>query len=87
MNPVVKVRCIKHVYPDKTEVSICGLDFSVDQAERIVILGPNGAGKTTLLFHILGLLSPTEGEVEVLGMEPYKDFKKLRREVGVVFRM
>ena len=86
MKSVVRVRCIKHVYPDKTEVSICGLDFSVEEGERVVILGPNGAGKTTLLFHILGLLSPAEGEIEVLGMKPYRDFKRLRRQIGVVFQ-
>lgn len=86
MKPIVRVKCIKHIYPDRTEVSVCGLDFSVIRGERVVILGPNGAGKTTLLFHILGLLSPTEGEIEVMGMVPHRDFKKLRRQIGVVFQ-
>lgn len=84
--PIVKLKCIKHIYPDKTEVSICGLDFSAYPGERVVILGPNGAGKTTLLFHILGLLSPVEGEIEVLGMKPYENFKQLRKDIGVVFQ-
>lgn len=84
--PIVKLKCIKHIYPDKTEVSICGLDFCAYTGERVVILGPNGAGKTTLLFHILGLLSPVEGEIEVLGMKPYESFKQLRKDIGVVFQ-
>ena len=64
MEHLIKVKCIRHVYPDKTEVDICGLDFVVRPGERVVILGPNGAGKTTLLSHILGLLSPVEGRLK-----------------------
>lgn len=86
MEHLIKVHCIKHVYPDKTEVSLCGLDFIVDKGDRIVILGPNGAGKTTLLSHILGLLSPVEGTVEVMGMRPDKNFNTIRKKIGVVFQ-
>lgn len=86
MEQLVKLRCIKHVYPDKTEVSICGLDFIVEKGWRVAVLGPNGAGKTTLLSHILGLLEPVEGEVSVLGLSPKKDFKQLRKKIGVVFQ-
>ncbi|MDK2800182.1 MAG: cobalt/nickel transport system ATP-binding protein [Clostridiales bacterium] len=86
MNEIVKVRCLKHVYPDKTEVSICGLDFIVNRGDRIVILGPNGAGKTTLLSHILGLLKPMEGQVSVFDVSPSKEFKQVRKKIGVVFQ-
>lgn len=86
MEPLVKVQCIKHVYPDKTEVSLCGLDFVVNAGDRVVILGPNGAGKTTLLSHVLGLLTPIEGTVEVLGLRPDKNFNAIRKSIGVVFQ-
>jgi cobalt/nickel transport system ATP-binding protein len=86
MEHLIKVQCIRHVYPDKTEVSLCGLDFVVDPGERVVILGPNGAGKTTLLSHILGLLAPVEGLVEVMGMQPDKNFNIIRKNIGVVFQ-
>lgn len=86
METIIKVKCLKHIYPDKTEVNICGLDFNVKRGERVVILGPNGAGKTTLLAHILGLLAPIEGVVEVMGMNPAKEFKKIRRKIGAVFQ-
>ncbi|MFY9505513.1 MAG: ATP-binding cassette domain-containing protein, partial [Caldicoprobacterales bacterium] len=82
MEQLVKVKCIKHVYPDKTEVCLCGLDFIVNQGDKVIILGPNGAGKTTLLSHILGLLSPIEGSVEVLGKQPDKSFSSIRRDIG-----
>lgn len=86
MNPIVKVNCLKHFYPDKTEVHLCGLEFLVNQGERVVILGPNGAGKTTLISHILGLLKAVDGVVEVLGMDPYKNFEKVRKNIGIVFQ-
>lgn len=86
MNKAVHVNCLKHVYPDDTEVDLCGLDFVVNSGEKVVILASNGAGKTTLLNHILGFLTPLEGTVEVLGMSPKKDFKQLRKRLGVVFQ-
>jgi len=86
MEPIIQVQCIRHVYPDKTEVNLCGLDFVVKPGERVVILGPNGAGKTTLLSHILGLLTPTEGTVNVMGLNPSKQFNLLRKNIGVVFQ-
>ncbi|NLP45554.1 MAG: ATP-binding cassette domain-containing protein [Epulopiscium sp.] len=86
MNPMIKVQCIKHIYKDSTEVSLCGVDFVVEKGQRVVILGANGEGKTTLLSHVLGLLKPVEGTVEVLGMAPYQDFKKTRKQMGVVFQ-
>jgi cobalt/nickel transport system ATP-binding protein len=86
MEPLVQVSCIKHIYPDNTEVALCGLDFIVQPGDRVVVLGPNGAGKTTLLSHILGLLSPVEGTVKVMGLRPDKHFRTIRRNVGVVFQ-
>ncbi len=44
-----------------------GLNLSVEQGEVVGVLGPNGAGKTTTINLILGLLSPTEGRVELFG--------------------
>ncbi len=86
MEHLIQVHCIKHIYPDKTEVSLCGLDFVVNSGDRVVILGPNGAGKTTLISHILGLLSPVDGQVEVMGMKPDKKFNQIRKHIGVVFQ-
>jgi len=86
LKEVVKVSCVKHIYPDKTEVSICGLDFIVNKGERIVILGSNGSGKTTLLSHILGLLKPLKGQVAVFGRDPVKEFNKIREKIGVLFQ-
>lgn len=83
---VARVSCVRHLYPDGTEVSLCGLDFVAHQGERVVILGPNGAGKSTLLNHLLGLLRPTEGEVSVLGHDPAREFSAIQPRLGVLLQ-
>ncbi|HHW13718.1 MAG TPA: ABC transporter ATP-binding protein, partial [Firmicutes bacterium] len=83
---IVRVECLKHVYPDNTTVDLCGLDFTVERGQRVAILGANGSGKSTLLHHLLGLLAPVEGRVEVFGEEPSRGWKKIRRRLGVVLQ-
>ncbi|MCX7027243.1 MAG: ABC transporter ATP-binding protein [Spirochaetes bacterium] len=48
------------------------------------LIGPNGAGKTTTIKLLCGLLKPDEGEVEVLGENPWRSGPSLRRRLGVV---
>ncbi len=83
---IALVECLKHVYPDETAVDLCGLAFTVERRQRVAILGPNGSGKSTLLHHLLGLLSPVEGRVEVFGEEPARGWKKIRQRLGVVLQ-
>jgi len=84
--PAVRVSCVRHTYPDRTQVHLCGLDFVVEAGQRVVMLGPNGCGKTTLLYHILGLLEPQEGTVTVFGVNPARHFNKIRERVGVLLQ-
>jgi cobalt/nickel transport system ATP-binding protein len=83
---LVEVECITHIYPDMTKVQICGLEFIVNQGERVGILGSNGCGKTTLLKHLLGILIPKEGSVRVFGMDPVREYSKIRERIGVVMQ-
>lgn len=83
---IVTVSCLKHVYPDTTEIHICGLDFVVNRGERVVVLGGNGSGKTTLLYHILGLLKPDEGRVTVFGRNPAEEYDRVRERIGVLLQ-
>ena len=83
---IVRVSCVRHTYPDKTSVHLCGLDFVVEPGQRVVVLGPNGCGKSTLLYHILGLLSPEEGDVSVFGVDPARQFSKIRERLGVLLQ-
>lgn len=83
---LVTVSCLKHVYPDTTEIHICGLDLVVNRGERVVVLGGNGSGKTTLLYHILGLLKPDEGKVSVFGVNPATQYHAVRERIGVLLQ-
>lgn len=86
MEPIVTISCLKHIYPDTTEIHICGLDFVVNRGERVVILGGNGSGKTTLIYHILGLLKPDEGSVSVFGVNPSVQYHTIRQRIGVLLQ-
>jgi cobalt/nickel transport system ATP-binding protein len=83
---VVRVSCVRHAYEDGSRVDLCGLEFTADRGSRVAILGPNGAGKTTMLFHILGILAPQEGSVEVFGVDPSSRWSEIRRRIGVVLQ-
>jgi cobalt/nickel transport system ATP-binding protein len=83
---VVEIECITHIYPDLTKVQICGLEFIVNQGERVAILGANGCGKTTLLKHLVGILVPKDGTVKVFGMDPGKAYSKIRQRIGGVMQ-
>jgi ABC-2 type transport system ATP-binding protein len=57
-----------------------GLDLKVEEGRILGLIGPNGAGKTTALNAILGL-TPCEGELRVLGRNPWSERDELMREV------
>ena len=56
------------------------IDLEVRPGQVLGLIGPNGAGKSTLLQSVLGLLN-TEGDLEVLGLDPRKDRHKLLQKV------
>ena len=60
--------------------SLNGIDLEVRSGQVLGLIGPNGAGKSTFLQAVLGLLN-TEGELEVLGLDPRKDRHKLLQKV------
>ena len=61
-------------------------DFSLDilSGEIIALLGPNGAGKTTLISMICGIVSPTSGSVIVNGFDVVRNYRKTRKNIGLV---
>ncbi|WP_036225304.1 ABC transporter ATP-binding protein [Mesoaciditoga lauensis] len=78
---VIKVENLVKKYKDITAVN--DVSFSVEEGEIFGIIGPNGAGKTTTIECIEGLRKPDSGSVEVLGLNPLKDRKKLYNMIGV----
>ncbi|WP_342317305.1 ABC transporter ATP-binding protein [Lysobacter sp. FW306-1B-D06B] len=63
-------------------VAVNHVDLSVPRANVYGFLGPNGSGKTTTIRMLCGLLTPTEGEVEVLGLRIPEQAEELRRRIG-----
>jgi len=58
------------------------VDLSVPKACVYGFLGPNGSGKSTTIRMLCGLLTPTEGEIEVLGLRIPEKSEELRRHIG-----
>src|SRR5246127_46059 len=66
-----------------TTVALDGVNFSVAEGRILGIIGPNGAGKTTALNAILGL-TPYQGELKVLGRDPWAERDQLMLDVAFV---
>ena len=82
----VPIKCIdlKKTYPAKPTVeAVRGLDLTIETGECFGLLGPNGAGKTTTIEILEGLLEPTSGEVEVLGMKWKDQGAAIRERIGI----
>lgn len=80
MTPIPIALSNIHFRYDGREVSVFeGLSLEIPPGSVTAILGPNGAGKSTLLHLILGLLTPSDGDV-LLAQRPHRSYS--RRELG-----
>ena len=64
------------------KTAIGGISFQAQEGQALACIGENGAGKSTLIKVLIGILTPTAGEVRVFGKDPRKAYL---REIGVVF--
>ena len=78
MSAVIEAKGLTKNY-GKTR-ALDGAGFSIDEGRIVGLIGPNGAGKTTALKAILGLTN-FEGELKVLGLDPYRDRDRLMQQV------
>ncbi len=77
--PVVALREVTRTFGRVVALDRVTLDIPPG---AVGLLGPNGAGKSTMLKVLLGLLAPTGGSLEVLGVDPARDPVEARRRVG-----
>ncbi|GIW56042.1 MAG: ABC transporter [Nitrospiraceae bacterium] len=61
-----------------------GVTFTVEPEEVFAFIGPNGSGKTTTIRILLGIYQADDGTVEVLGLDPNKDFSRIGPQLGVM---
>jgi ABC-2 type transport system ATP-binding protein len=76
--PCIEARGLRKAFG--TTVALDGVDFRVEEGRILGMIGPNGAGKTTALNAVLGLI-PYQGELRVLGRDPWKERDLLMRDV------
>ncbi len=80
MNPVIEVRGLTKRFGSFTAVD--QVDMTIPKQQVYGFLGPNGSGKTTAIRMMCGLLTPTAGQIEVLGMRIPEQTEQIRRQVG-----
>ncbi|MEY8534829.1 ATP-binding cassette domain-containing protein [Blautia pseudococcoides] len=64
--------------------AVDGITFSINQGEFVGLIGPNGAGKTTLIKMLTGIISPTSGEINVLGYYPNDLKPEFKKKYAIV---
>jgi ABC-2 type transport system ATP-binding protein len=74
----IEARGLRKTYG--TTIALDGVDLRVEEGRILGLIGPNGAGKTTALDAILGLI-PYQGELKVLGRDPWSERDLLMRDV------
>jgi ABC-2 type transport system ATP-binding protein len=79
--PVIEARGLRKVFG--TTVALHGVDLRVEVGRILGLIGPNGAGKTTALNAILGL-TPYQGQLRVLGRDPWAERDQLMRDVSFI---
>lgn len=82
MQPIIRVTNLSKHF--KKLIAVNGLSFSVEKGDVYGFLGQNGAGKSTTIRMLLTLIEPTEGSIEIFGMELKKHRKEILRQVGAV---
>jgi phospholipid/cholesterol/gamma-HCH transport system ATP-binding protein len=67
-----------------------GIDLAVGRGETLVVIGQSGSGKSVLLRHIIGLMKPDAGSIEICGRDivplTERQLMPIRRQVGMLFQ-
>ncbi len=88
MSKIIEVNSLTKIYDGR--VILEDVNFSIKQGEIFVIVGGSGCGKSTLLRQLIGLETPTEGDIKVAGMDFInargKEKQNILRKYGVLFQ-
>src|SRR5579884_1657580 len=80
--PAIAIRDLRKVYEGKPAVD--GLSLTVPRGCFFGFLGPNGAGKSTTIRMLTGLVSPSSGTIELLGLPMPGEEMEIKRRIGIV---
>ncbi|MCY4131496.1 MAG: ABC transporter ATP-binding protein [Nitrospira sp.] len=78
--PIVRVQNLTKRFGDFTAVD--HVSFEIQPGETVGLLGPNGAGKTTTFQMLLGVITPTHGTIEMLGLDLLRHREAILRQVN-----
>ncbi len=82
---ILSIVNLKKYYGDNKVLR--GINFTMEEGERVVVLGPSGSGKSTFLRSINHLEIPTEGDIYLNGVRvTNKNVQKIRQDIGMVFQ-
>jgi ABC-type multidrug transport system ATPase subunit len=65
-----------------SKLAVDGISFAVEQGQVFGFLGPNGSGKTTTIGMLLGILTPTSGQIRLFGMTGHRGLHRARQRTG-----
>jgi phospholipid/cholesterol/gamma-HCH transport system ATP-binding protein len=86
--PFIRIAGLKKRFGDQQILQ--GVDLTVNRGETLVLIGPSGEGKSVLLKHIIGLLQPDAGTVELEGVDvsrmKERKLSEVRRRMGYLFQ-
>lgn len=84
----VEIKNLSYSYENHKNAVLSDISLSIDKGDFLCILGENGSGKSTLSRLINGLLTPTQGSVEVFGLntQDKNSVYEIRKKVGMVFQ-
>jgi ABC-2 type transport system ATP-binding protein len=82
MNPAIEAKGLTKRFGELTAVD--DLSLTVERAEILGFLGPNGAGKTTTTRILAGMIAPTSGYAQVLGLRSDRNPERLHRRIGLL---
>ena len=80
----IDVRHVTYRYPEAADDSLADIDLTIERGEFIGIVGATGSGKSTLVDVILGLLPPTQGTVEIDGVDLQRQLRGWHPIIGMV---
>ncbi len=83
-NKIIEIKNVYYQYPNAKNPAVNGISLSIPKSHSIGLVGSSGAGKTTMVDLILGLLTPTQGEILVDGENIQTNLNSWQRQIGYI---
>lgn len=80
---IISINNLSKRYPSGFQ-ALDNINLTIKRGEIFALLGPNGAGKTSLISILCGLVNPGPGELKVGGLDVIKDYRAVRKMIGLV---